>query len=157
MVFSPSACVIIFLSIYHIWKYRQTVHQVCHGGKMSFDNQSKKEHRPALVLTIYSGMTPLIGIVMLVIGLLAGYFFRPATPAPQVVVMAPTAAPQTAAPAAAKPTQAAAAQPQDQPTAKPTVDPAVYKKIAETLTAKVRHWEGDPNAAVTLLEFSDFQ
>lgn len=124
---------------------------------MALDNQSKKDHRPALVLTIYSGMTPLVGVVMLVIGLLAGYFFRPATPAPQVVVMAPTGAPQAAAPAAAKPpTQAAAAAPA-QPTAKPTVDPAVYKKIADTLTEKVRHWEGDPNAAVTLLEFSDFQ
>lgn len=129
---------------------------------MSFDNQNKKEHRPALVLTIYSGMVPLIAIVMLGIGLLAGYFFRPAVPAPQVVVMVPTAAAVAAVPkpAEAKPTLAVAGAPTQavaQPAAKPTVDPLVTKQIADTLASKVRHWKGDPNATVTMLEFSDFQ
>jgi hypothetical protein len=35
------------------------------------------EKKPALVLNVYSWWTPVLGIIMLVVGLLAGYYARP--------------------------------------------------------------------------------
>jgi protein-disulfide isomerase len=61
---------------------------------------------------------------------------------------APTSAPVAAAPAAP------AAIP---PAATPTPDPAAQRKLMAAVAAKTRHFAGDANAPVTIVEFGDFQ
>lgn len=109
---------------------------------------SGEQKPPVLTIHLHSWTTPLVGIVMLVIGLAAGYSARPLLDAvrngPATVV---TVAPQAAAPTTT-------AQPQ------PTVDPAVVaqgrKNMMDALIAQTRHFEGDPNAPVTIIELSDY-
>jgi hypothetical protein len=95
---------------------------------------------PALTINVHSWWTPIVGVVLLVVGLLAGYFLRPMiTPALPAEtggsssVPAPTEAPQ------------------------PTVDPATRQQLMDFLLPQVKHFKGDANAPVTLIEFSDFQ
>ncbi len=93
--------------------------------------------KPALTVVIQSWWTPALAVIMLVIGLLAGYFGRPLvnkgteTSAPVAVVTTPTT----------DPTQAAAS----------------VKQMMESLISETTHFMGDPNATVTLIEFSDYQ
>jgi hypothetical protein len=98
-------------------------------------------------LVVQSGATLLVGLVMLLVGLAAGLLLRPLIPwpgAPDAVAQA-TAAPSGAGPAlptttvdaAANATQAAA--------------------IMDAVMGQTRHFRGDPNAPVTLIEYSDFQ
>ena len=102
----------------------------------------EEERKPATALTInvQSWWTPIVGLVLLVVGLLAGYFLSPMiTPALPAEaggsssVPAPTEAPQ------------------------PTVDPATRQQLMDFLLPQVTHFKGDANAPVTLIEFSDFQ
>jgi len=96
----------------------------------------KKRPSKALVINVYSWATPVVGVLMLVIGLLAGYFGRPLVKpeAPQV--------------AASIDTQPAAADP---------ADDARRKELMTYLVGKLRHFQGDENAPVTMIEFGDFQ
>jgi hypothetical protein len=88
---------------------------------------------------------------MLVVGLLAGYFIRPliseqlASETP--IAAAPSEAPTGEAPTAANPTAQVAA----------TREPANLQEVMDYLLPQMRHLKGDPAAAVTLIEFSDFQ
>lgn len=107
------------------------------------------EKKPALVLNVYSWWTPVLGIIMLVVGLLAGYYARP-----YVTARFPDMA-GTNSEVAAPPTEAAAGTPA------PTVDPT---QVAESrdqmmsfLVGQARHFIGDENAPITMIEFSDFQ
>ena len=92
------------------------------------------------------------GFFMLVIGVVIGYLARPllspATEATAAVVVVTA----TADPAA---TQELAS---GLPT--PTTSPAVATQAAnlmQSLVADTRHFRGDPNASVTIVEFADFQ
>ena len=66
-----------------------------------------------------------------------------ATTAPATAAAAPppTATPQATAPAAGQPTTEAQAR----------------KQVMASLAPQVRHWKGDPQARVTIIDFSDFQ
>jgi protein-disulfide isomerase len=89
---------------------------------------------------------------MLVVGLLAGYFGRPLltkgtpTPGPVAAVNTPVAT-----------------IPADQvgvPTT--TVDPTMaainsQAQLMDYLVSNTKHFQGDPNAKVTIIEFSDYQ
>ena len=100
----------------------------------------EKPTSPALTINVQSWTTPIVGLVMLVIGLLGGYYLRPLTLAqadttttnPPVVVT--------------------------QPATIPTADQsAAQQSLMDSLIPKVRHFTGDPNAPVTIIEFADFQ
>jgi protein-disulfide isomerase len=99
----------------------------------------KDTPKPALVINIHSWATPIIGVVMLVIGLTAGYFGRPL-----IANVKPAETP------IASQEQASQQVSQEQ-------SPASTPTLMEYLTGQTRHFQGDQNAPVTLIEFSDFQ
>ncbi len=110
------------------------------------------QSKPALTVVIQSWWTPALAVIMLVVGLLVGYFghsllVKTPTPTAEVAaVLTPTTAPQvnqTAGPTS-------------------TIDPTMaaisnQTQLMDYLVANTTHWQGDPNAKVTLIEFSDYQ
>ncbi len=90
----------------------------------------------------------LIGLVTLLIGLAAGFYVAGGVNGNALFTFAPTPTP--------RPTTV----PQN-PASQPTMDPQQVqeqmKQILTVLIGKTRHWKGDANAPVTMLEFSDFQ
>lgn len=95
----------------------------------------RPEKKAALTITIYSWATPIWGVVMLVIGLVAGYYARP-------LMATPSSSGTTASNQASGDTQ----------------DPAASQAaLMEAGVAQTRHFKGDPDAPVTIVEFSDFQ
>ena len=108
------------------------------------DEDAGKKRSPAFVLNFYSWWIPIVGVVMLLVGLVGGYFLRPLVPSSQAQAEAPT---QNPAEVSSVQTQA----PQ------PTMDPATRKQLMDYLMPNVKHFLGDANAPITLLEFSDFQ
>jgi hypothetical protein len=105
--------------------------------------------KPALVLNVYSWWTPVLAIVMLLVGLAAGYYIRP-----YVTARFPETA-GTTSEAAVSPTEAISG------TAEPTADPTQVaesrSQMMEFLVGQARHFIGDENAPITMIEFSDFQ
>jgi hypothetical protein len=83
-----------------------------------------------------------VGVLMLLLGLVGGYFLRPLVP------IAQTDEP-TQNPAEVSSVQTQAPQ--------PTMDPATRQQLMDYLLPNVKHFKGDENAPITLLEFSDFQ
>lgn len=92
---------------------------------------------PALTISIQSWATPIIGVLMLVLGLLVGYYGRPI-----MLNQAPSEASVNS----------------ESPVVIPTADnSAAQQKLMETVLAQTRHFMGDPDAPVTIIEFADFQ
>ena len=92
---------------------------------------------PAITISIQSWTTPIVGVVMLVLGLLAGYYGRP--------LMLSQIQSETSVDSSP-------------PVGIPTADnSAAQQELMETVLAKTRHFMGDPNAPVTIIEFADFQ
>jgi len=87
---------------------------------------------PAITINIHSWATPLVGVVMLVVGLLAGYYGRP--------LVSGTKEPITVSQSIA-----------------PTQTGAGNEEVMAYLVSQTRHFRGDPDAPVTLIEFGDFQ
>jgi hypothetical protein len=79
--------------------------------------------------------TALVGVVMLAVGLAAGYLGRP--------LVAPQAADSDAVASTASANPSASSQ------AQPT--------LMDAVVAQTRHFKGDANARVTIVEFGDFQ
>jgi protein-disulfide isomerase len=108
--------------------------------------------KPALTVIIQSWWTPALAVIMLVVGLLVGFLGRglvTKNPEPTGAVAAVTT------PAATLPAGLSGA-----PT--PTVDPTVAAitntdQLMALLVSNTTHFEGDPNARVTIIEFSDYQ
>src|SRR3972149_4035473 len=106
----------------------------------------EKPTSPALTINVQSWTTPIVGLVMLVIGLLAGYYLRPLT-------LAQASTTTTILPVVVT-------QPATIPTADPpsgTAQSAAQQSLMDSLFPKVRHFIGNPNAPVTIIEFADFQ
>ncbi len=98
--------------------------------------RSKPESgNPAITINIQSWATPIIGILMLVVGAFGGYYARPK----DNVVLEPVPVPQLNAPDPAE----------DQ-----GVDTA---EKMDYLVSQIRHVKGDADAPVTLVEFGDFK
>lgn len=98
--------------------------------------------RAALVISIQSWVTPIVGVAMLILGLLGGYFGRPLLAGKTAGSAADTV------PAASQETQ----------TIQGTQGVSETQKQAmQTLISQTRHFTGSANAPVTIIEFSDFQ
>jgi hypothetical protein len=100
--------------------------------------RAERNEKPALVINVQSWATPIVGVLMLVVGLLAGYFGRP-------LLSLGASAPESIAPAVV-----AAATPD-------AADQQSKEKMLAFLNEQTRHFKGDPNAKVTIIEFGDFQ
>ena len=101
------------------------------------------EPKPALTINIQSWATPIVGAVLLVIGLLGGYFGRP------LIENGKETTTRTAAPAVAQPTVA---------TSNVTIpEVGSAEELMDYLVSQAVHFKGDENAPVTMIEFSDFQ
>lgn len=110
------------------------------------EDQPTPEDRPmekpaALVIQVQSWAMPIIGLVLLLIGLAGGYFGRP--------LLDRSFKSQTAT--EVSPTPSAVAE-----ETSPNED-AQRKAFMEAVVSQTRHFKGDPNAPVTIIEFSDFQ
>ena len=92
--------------------------------------QPKKQ--PAITINIQSWATPLVGVVMLIIGLLGGYYGRPLVSGTNEQAIVP----QSIAPSQASPGS---------------------EELMAYLVSQTRHFRGNPGAPVTLIEFGDFQ
>jgi hypothetical protein len=84
-----------------------------------------------------------VGVVMLGIGLLAGYFGRP------LVNPEPTTAPAVSS--ADSGNQAAARS------ASPAVPDSSGPALMDGVITRTRHFKGEPSAPITIIEFGDFQ
>ena len=107
--------------------------------------------KPALTVVIQSWWTPALSVIMLVVGLLAGYFGRPlvnkAEVTPQVAAAITPVATTTGAQALI-------------PTVK--VDPTMaaisnQQQLMDYIVSHTTHFKGDASAKVTIIEFSDYQ
>ena len=114
-------------------------------------------------LIIESGATPVIAVIMLVAGIIIGFLMRPGVPLP-ATGPAPTSQAAAAQPTAqpTKPPAAVTAGPTRTPaaptaTVNPTVAAQQRKDLAAYVLANTRHFKGNANAPVTLIEFSDYQ
>jgi hypothetical protein len=110
------------------------------------EEQDEREPRPALVINVQTWATPIIAIVMLVIGLVGGYLLYP-----EVSARIGDAAPVAAAPSTNPATGAQSSTAGNQP------DQASREEMMDFLISQTRHFKGNPDAEVTIIEFSDFQ
>jgi hypothetical protein len=92
------------------------------------------KRRPAITINIQSWATPLVGVVMLIIGMLGGYYGRP---------LIGDTKEQAAVPRVVAPQQ--------------SQEGAGDAEMMTYLISQARHFRGDPDAPVTLVEFGDFQ
>jgi len=111
-----------------------------------------EEKKPALTVVIQSWWTPALALLALVVGLLLGYFGRPllnkSTDADGEVAAVTT------------PIVTDSANQPLLPTAE--VDPTMaainsQKQLMAYLVSNTTQFKGDPNASVTIIEFSDYQ
>jgi protein-disulfide isomerase len=110
--------------------------------------------KPALTVVVQSWWTPALAVIMLVAGLLVGYFIRPlinkdtGTASTGEVAALTTPVPTNSVAQITSPTS--------------TVDPTVAaitskEQLMAYLVSNTTHFKGDPNAKVTIIEFSDYQ
>ncbi len=103
---------------------------------------------PMMTIHIYSWAMPIVALVALLIGLAGGYFFRYTTENSGTKQEVSAAVVETA-------------EPIDPQAALPETPPADMEArrqaLMDALIAQTKHFKGNPDAPVTILEFSDFQ
>lgn len=92
------------------------------------------ESRPAITIHIQSWTTPIVAVVMLLLGLLGGYFGRPLLRGSEQAIV-----------------------PRNDTGAQPPNAAAGNEEMMDYLVSQTRHFKGDPDAPVALIEFGDFQ
>jgi protein-disulfide isomerase len=100
------------------------------------------QSRVALSIVVHSWAIPIVGVLMLAIGLLGGYFGRP--------FLLPHS------PASVASVSSGAVSPSDTSTS-PENQPNKPDELMAFVVRQTRHFKGDLNAPVTIIEFSDFQ
>jgi hypothetical protein len=88
-------------------------------------------------------MTIAVGLLMLGTGLLLGYFGRPLI-RPQPPIPASVASADTGSQSAASDVN-------------PAADDRPQPTLMEGVVAQTRHFKGDPDAPITIVEFGDFK
>lgn len=113
------------------------------------ENQSEEEKesksKPSITINIQSWATPIIGLVMLAAGLLIGYFGTSFVPALNRPIT-------TQVPAEGVSSQA----PSGEQNA-PQMTDEQRQELMKFVVDQTRHFKGDPDAPVTMVEFSDFK
>lgn len=102
----------------------------------SFNDEEPQSEKTALTIHIHSWATPVVGFLLLILGLVGGYLIRPA--------ISPLLSKSTATPTVSA-------------KAEPGATNAGQPGIKDYVVAQTQHFLGDPNAPVTVIEFSDFQ
>lgn len=104
----------------------------------SEQDQAPEKKEPSITISVQSWATPIIGLVMLVLGLFGGYYIRPMldAQADQSDVSIRSQQPS-----------------QESPGASGTGN----QELMEYLVSETRHFRGSATAPVTLIEFGDFQ
>jgi hypothetical protein len=106
--------------------------------------EAVEREKPALTIVIQSWATPLLAVLMLIIGLAGGYFGRPLLDRNKTA----------GAPVTVSTTEEV--QPTTDPAAAATAE-ARGQQLLDAVVSQTRHWLGDENAPVSIIEFSDFQ
>lgn len=109
---------------------------------------------PVLVIRFYSWATPIIAALLLVLGLAAGFF------APALLDLAREAGLGGPTATATEPAVAAAPEIPDAPSVteeRTEVTDEQRREIMDLMIGLTRHFKGNPDAPVTIIEFSDFQ
>ena len=106
----------------------------------------EQEARPALVINVQTWATPIVALVTLVIGLVGGYLLYPEI-STRIGGATPVAAVPEADPSAGSQTASTGSQP----------DQAAREEMMEFIISQTRHFKGNPDAEVTIIEFSDFK
>jgi hypothetical protein len=109
------------------------------------------KEKTALTVIIQSWWTPALAVLALVAGLLLGYFGRPmlnnGTDTVGDIAAVTTPVGTAAVDQSASPTA----------TMDPTAIAENQKQLMDYLISNTVHFQGDPNALVTIIEFSDYQ
>ncbi len=106
---------------------------------------TQERKAPALTLVVQSWATPIVGVILLVAGLLGGYYVRPLF-SPDTTPVAFEGNPATGVESGS--------------ITIPTPDAdraAQQQELMNAVVEQTRHFRGDPDAPVTIIEFSDFQ
>lgn len=105
--------------------------------------ETSEPSQAAITIVIQSWATPILSILMLAMGLVGGYFGRPLIDSSQTTSVSE------------------ANQPSDSATEiAPTPDAdlaAQQQELMAMVVGETRHFQGNPNAPVTIIEFSDFK
>ena len=92
---------------------------------------------------------------MLLAGLLLGYYWRPLVNSQAQVLGKPSASSSGTGNSGANPASAnLGANPSS---TNPAGSPSSTPTLMEFLISQTRHFKGDPNAPITIVEFSDYQ
>jgi hypothetical protein len=107
------------------------------------------EEKPALTVVIQSWWTPALAFVALVVGLIGGYFGRPLVNKNDSAggIAAVTQSAENPTGQSANPTA----------TIDPTQQAITAQQVMTNLISQTKNFQGDPNATVTFIEFSDYQ
>lgn len=116
--------------------------------------EQETRESPVITIHIQSWATPIVGLLMLVFGLLGGFFVRPMLPDTLSLNATPT---ETPAVSEVEPPTSDQASSQAQGQQQPQSSEADRQALMAALLPMVRHFKGNPDAPITLIEFSDFQ
>ncbi|MBC8504935.1 MAG: hypothetical protein ISR58_04135 [Anaerolineales bacterium] len=105
--------------------------------------ESSEPTKAAFTIVVQSWATPILSILMLVIGLLGGYYGRPFVESTQSNTNSDEN-PSVSSDTVVVPTQDSNLAAQQQ-------------ELMALIVSQTRHFQGDPNAPVTIIEFSDFK
>jgi hypothetical protein len=109
-----------------------------------FDTPDRDQKRSALMVVFPSWSTPVLGILMLIVGLISGYYGRQFIHADRTV------------PAVEEIDSITADNPPSTPSISDEEMAARQEELMALVVDSTRHFRGEPDAPVTIIEFSDF-